>query len=92
MESLIKRIRIEVDLRGMESWESWLNRRSDKVTTWWKDLLFFIADKYKYLNTSEGRTVEYAHNCIISLNLFVYNFVVLFNDILDSFAEGNEFL
>ena len=30
--------------------------------------------------------------CIILLNLFVHNYVVLFNDILDSFAEGNEFL
>ena len=36
--------------------------------------------------------MEYARNCIASLNLFVHNLVVLFNDILDSFAEGNEFL
>ena len=55
-------------------------------------MLFFIADKYKYLNSPEGRTVEYARNCITSLNLFVHNLVVLFNKILDSFAEGNEFL
>ena len=44
------------------------------------------------MNTSEGRTVEYARNCITSLNLFVYDLIVLFNKILDSFAEGNEFL
>ena len=44
------------------------------------------------MNTSGGRTIEYARNCITSLNLFVHNLVVLFNDILDSFAEGNEFL
>ena len=43
------------------------------------------------MNTSGGRTVEYAHNCITSLYLFVHNLVVLFNDILD-FAEGNEYL
>ena len=44
------------------------------------------------MNTSGGRTVEYARNCITSLNLFVHNLVVLFNKILDYFAEGNEFL
>ena len=29
-----------------------------------QDLLFFIADKYKYLNSPGGRTVEHARNCI----------------------------
>ena len=57
-----------------------------------RDLLSHINYCWKYLNTSGGRTVEYARNCITSLNLFVHNLVVLFNDILDSFAEGNEFL
>ena len=44
------------------------------------------------MNTSEGRPVEHARNCITSLNLFVHNLVVFLNKILDSFAEGNEFL
>ena len=44
------------------------------------------------MNTSGGKTVEYALNCITSLNLFVHNLVVILNKILDSFAEGNEFL
>ena len=57
-----------------------------------RDLLSHINYYWKQLNTSGGRTVEHARNCITSLNFFVHNLVVLFNKILDSFAEGNEFL
>ena len=57
-----------------------------------RDLLSHINYYWKQLNTSGDRTVEYVRNSITSLNLFVHNLVVLFNKILDSFAEGNEFL
>ena len=57
-----------------------------------RDLLSHINYYWKQLNTSGGRIVEHARNCITSLNFFVHNLVVLFNKILDSFAEGNEFL